>query len=137
MDMITIEVLIDAPVAAVWNHFITPDSIQQWNHASDDWHTSRAKNDFQIGGSFDYRMEAKDGSFGFNLIGMYQMIEAEQTIAYHLEDGRKVFVSFEAQGNQTKVVEVFEPEAVNPIELQQQGWQQILTNFKLFVERSF
>lgn len=135
--MITIEVLIDAPVAAVWNHFITPDSIQQWNHASDDWHTPRAKNDFQIGGSFDYRMEAKDGSFGFNLIGMYHLIKTEQTIAYHLEDGRKVFVSFEAQGNQTKVVEVFEPEAVNPIELQQQGWQQILTNFKLFVERSF
>lgn len=135
--MISIEVLIDAPVATVWNHFITPDSIQQWNHASDDWHTPRAKNDFQIGGSFDYRMEAKDGSFGFNLIGMYHLIEAKQTIAYHLEDGRKVFVSFEAQGNLTKVLEVFEPEAVNPIELQRQGWQQILTNFKLFVERSF
>ena len=68
--MITIEVLIDAPVTVVWNHFITPDSIQQWNHASDDWHTPRAKNDFHIGGSFDYRMEAKDGSFGFNLSGM-------------------------------------------------------------------
>lgn len=137
MVQLTIEVLIDAPVATVWNHFITPDSIQQWNQASDDWHTPRAKNDFQVGGSFDYRMEAKDGSFGFNLIGMYHLIEKEQSIAYHLEDGREVIVSFEALGKQTKVVEVFEPEAVNPIELQRQGWQQILTNFKLFVERNF
>ena len=134
MEFITIEALIDAPLATVWNQFISPEAVQQWNHASDDWHTPSAKNDFQIGGSFNYRMEAKDGSFGFNLIGIYDQIEEHQSMVYFLEDGRSVHVTFEALGNQTNVVEVFEPETVNPIELQRQGWQQILTNFKLFVE---
>jgi uncharacterized protein YndB with AHSA1/START domain len=134
MEFITIEVLIDAPLATVWKQFISPEAVQQWNHASDDWHTPHASNDFQVGGSFNYRMEAKDGSFGFNLIGIYDQIEEHQSMVYFLEDGRSVHVTFEAQGNQTNVVEVFEPETVNPIELQRQGWQQILTNFKLFVE---
>lgn len=134
MEFITIEALIDAPLATVWNHFISPEAVQQWNHASDDWHTPHASNDFQVGGSFNYRMEAKDGSFGFNLIGIYNQIEEHQSMVYFLEDGRSVHVTFEALGNQTNVVEVFEPETVNPIELQRQGWQQILTNFKLFVE---
>ena len=134
MEFITIEVLIDAPLATVWNQFISPEAVQQWNHASDDWHTPHAINDFQVGGSFNYRMEAKDGSFGFNLIGIYDQIEEHQSMVYFLEDGRSVHVTFEALGNQTNVAEVFEPETVNPIELQRQGWQQILTNFKLFVE---
>jgi len=134
MGFITIEALIDAPLATVWNQFISPEAVQQWNHASDDWHTPHASNDFQVSGSFNYRMEAKDGSFGFNLIGIYDQIEEHQSMVYFLEDGRSVHVTFEALGNQTNVVEVFEPETVNPIELQRQGWQQILTNFKLFVE---
>jgi uncharacterized protein YndB with AHSA1/START domain len=134
MEFITIEVLIDAPLASVWKQFISPEAVEQWNHASDDWHTPHAINDFQVGGSFNYRMEAKDGSFGFNLIGVYDQIEEHQSMVYFLEDGRSVNVSFEAIGDQTNVVEVFEPEIVNPIELQRQGWQQILTNFKLFVE---
>jgi uncharacterized protein YndB with AHSA1/START domain len=134
MGFITIEVLIDAPLASVWKQFISPEAVEQWNHASDDWHTPHAIIDFQVGGSFNYRMEAKDGSFGFNLIGIYDQIEEHQSMVYFLEDGRSVHVTFEALGNQTNVVEVFEPETVNPIELQRQGWQQILTNFKLFVE---
>lgn len=131
---ITISVAINAPVNTVWKKWITPADIIKWNNASPDWHTPKAENDLKPGGKFLFRMEAKDGSFGFDLEGVYDEVETNKLITYTLADGRRVVVTFAGQGNTTNVVESFEPETENPFEMQRQGWQNILDNFKKYVE---
>jgi uncharacterized protein YndB with AHSA1/START domain len=105
-----------------------------WNAAADSWHTTKADNDLQVGGHFSYRMEAKDGSFGFDFHGTYSAIEKHALIGFTLGDGRKVRLTFFHDNKLTKVVETFEPENENSIELQKEGWQAILDNFKKYTE---
>lgn len=131
---ITVEVLVAAPVATVWKIWTTPEEIVKWNNASDDWHTPYAENDLKPGGKFFSRMEAKDGSFGFDFYGIYDKIIPERLIEYTLGDERKVQITFNEAGKNTRVVEVFEAESENTIELQQFGWQAILNNFKKVAE---
>jgi uncharacterized protein YndB with AHSA1/START domain len=134
MTNITVETTVNAPIAKVWQYFTVPVHITKWNSASNDWHTPKAENDLKVGGSFSYRMEAKDGSFGFDFGGIYSEVKPNELIAYTMGDGRKVKLVFSSATNQTKVVETFEAESVNPIEMQKTGWQNILDNFKKYVE---
>lgn len=131
---ITIEALIAASPEKVWDYYNSPKHITQWNHASDDWHCPKAENDMKIGGTYLARMEAKDGSFGFDFKAIYDEIIPMAKVAYTLEDERKVVTIFEKQGEQTKVTTVFDAEGMNPIDMQKAGWQAILNNFKRYTE---
>lgn len=131
---IIVKALINDSVEAVWNCWTTPEHIVRWNNASDDWHTPRAENDLRKGGRFLSRMEAKDGSFGFDFGGTYTNVELYERIEYIMDDKRKVTVTFENQGKQTLVYESFDPEDTNSLEMQRAGWQTILDNFKKYVE---
>lgn len=132
---ITVSVDVNAPVEKVWNCWTSPEHIVQWNTASEDWHTTRATNDLRVGGSFFSRMEAKDGSFGFDFEGIYSVVDNLNTIAYGLADGREVATLFEKiDENATKVTTIFDAETENPVEMQQGGWQAIANNFKKHVE---
>lgn len=131
---ITISTTVNAPVEKVWDLWNTPEHVTKWNSASEDWHTPVAENDLRSGGSFLYRMEAKDGSFGFDFSGVYDDIQQNKSIGYTLGDGRKVQIAFENEGNATKVTETFDAETMNPIDMQRDGWQAILNNFKTYAE---
>lgn len=131
---ITIKALISAPMETVWEYWTLPEHIKIWNTASDDWHTPHAENDLRAGGRFLSTMAAKDGSFSFDFSGVYDEVTGHQKIAYTLDDGRKVHVSFESVEGGILVTETFEPEGMNPIEMQQAGWQAILDNFKKYTE---
>jgi len=133
---IKIESTINAPVEKVWKYWTTPEHIMKWNNASPDWHTPRAENDLRTGGKFLSRMEAKDGSFGFDFGGVYDEVKQNELISYTIGDGRKVKVTFTPQGNSTKVTESFEAEETNSIEMQRGGWQSILDNFKKYTEEN-
>lgn len=131
---ITVQTLVNAPVEKVWKCWSEPQHIVGWNAASDDWHTPKAENDLQVGGQFVYRMEAKDGSFGFDFPGRYTKVELYRQIEYTLDDDRTVQISFAPQENGTLITETFEAESENALELQQNGWQAILNNFKKYTE---
>jgi uncharacterized protein YndB with AHSA1/START domain len=133
-ETITIQVLIHAPIQKVWDCFTGPNHIVHWNYASIDWHAPRAENDLRVGGHFSSRMEAKDGSIGFNFGGTYTKVETHLSIEYVLDDDRKVQISFEAKGDNILLTESFEAEQENTIELQRFGWQAILDNFKNYTE---
>lgn len=132
-QVITIKAIVNAPVEKVWKSWTEPEHIKRWNAASADWHTTKAENDLRVGGAFLYRMEAKDGSFGFDFSGIYQVVELYKAIAYTLGD-RAVRIIFEDLGDKTEVTESFEAESTNPIEMQEAGWQSILNNFKSYTE---
>src|SRR5687768_7071985 len=131
---VTVQATVNAPVEKVWRLWSEPEHITKWNSASDDWHTPRAENDLRTGGTFSSRMEAKDGSFGFDFGGVYDEVRENEHIAYTMSDGRKVTVDFTADGDTTSIVETFDPESENPREMQQGGWQAILDNFKKYAE---
>lgn len=131
---ITVQATISAPVEKVWKFYTTPEYIMQWNNASDDWHTPKAENDLRVGGKFVSRMEAKDGSMGFDFWGIYDEVKTNELIEYTMGDGRKAKVTFTANEKQTTVVVTFETEDENSRELQQGGWQAILDNFKKITE---
>ena len=131
---ITVEAILNAPVEKVWEYWCKPEHITQWYNASPDWHAPKAENDLQVGGKFSTRMEAKDGSMGFDFGGVYNEVKENELITYTLEDERKVSIHFSIDGNTTKVIETFEAEDENPIEMQKGGWQAILDNFKNYVE---
>ena len=132
--VITVQDTINAPVTKVWEYWTKPEHIIKWNNASDDWHTPRAENDLRTGGSFVSRMEAKDGSMGFDFGGVYDEVRENEYIEYTIGDGRKVKVSFAGTGNTTEVVESFEAENTHSIEMQRGGWQAILDCFKKYTE---
>lgn len=132
---ITVKTTVHEPVQKVWEYWTEPKHITKWNNASDDWHTPIAENDLRVGGKFLTRMEAKDGSFGFDFGGIYDEVKLNEVISYTMGDGRKVNVTFKGQGNETEVIETFDAETTNPIEMQQAGWQAILDNFKKYVEQ--
>ncbi|MEO9004387.1 MAG: SRPBCC family protein [Ginsengibacter sp.] len=131
---ITIEATVKAPAAKVWSYWTKPEHIIKWNQASDDWHTTKAENDLRQGGKFSSRMEAKDGSFGFDFGGIYDEVKESEYIEYTMDDGRKVNVSFTSRSGETQVVETFEAENTNSLEMQKSGWQAILDNFKKYTE---
>jgi uncharacterized protein YndB with AHSA1/START domain len=133
---ITVETNILAPVEVVWQYFTDPEHVVHWNNASPDWHTPKAENDLQVGGKFSYAMAAKDGSFSFDFWGIYDTIKENQLIEYTLGDHRKVSIAFVSIGDDTRIVETFEPESENTVELQKGGWQAILDNFKKYVEEN-
>lgn len=133
-QVITVETTVNAPVEKVWECWTKPEHITQWNAASNDWHTPRAENDLRAGGKFFSRMEAKDGSFGFDFGGVYDAVEKNQYIEYTIGDGRKVKVTFQKHGHTTKITETFEAENTHSVEMQKGGWQAILDNFKKYAE---
>ena len=132
--VITVETLVNTPVEKVWEYWTKPEHIKKWSFASDDWHTPYAENDLREGGKFSSRMEAKDGSFGFDFGGIYDVVNTNKYIEYTLGDGRKVKINFTDEGNNTRIVESFEAESTNPEEMQKGGWQAILNNFKKYAE---
>lgn len=132
--LITVHTTVSAPVANVWEYWTEPTHIMQWNNASDDWHTPRATVDLQKEGTFLSRMEAKDGSAGFDFGGTFTEVIPRKKLDYTIGDGRTVSVAFEAQGDTTLVTETFEAESENSLEMQRQGWQAILENFKKYAE---
>jgi uncharacterized protein YndB with AHSA1/START domain len=132
--MITVKTLVKAPLATVWNCWTRSEHITQWNFASDEWCCPSAINNLEPGGELNWRMEAKDGSMGFDLTGAYDEVVEQQSIAYHLSDGRKVSVVFVQDGDAVAVTESFEPEGQNPEDMQRAGWQAILDNFKKHAE---
>lgn len=131
--MIVVEATVNAPVAQVWSAYTSPEAIVQWNAASDDWHTTRATVDLQVGGAFSSRMEAKDGSMGFDFEGVYTAVEPERRLAYDFGD-RKAEVTFTEVEGSTHVRVAFDPETMHPEDMQRDGWQAILNNFKRHVE---
>jgi uncharacterized protein YndB with AHSA1/START domain len=132
--VLTVENTINAPVERVWEYWTKPEHIIKWNTPSDDWHTPRAENDLKAGGRFLSRMEAKDGSVGFDFGGVYDAVTKNEYIEYTIGDGRKVKIIFKSDGNKTKITESFEAENIHSIEMQQGGWQAILDNFKKYTE---
>jgi len=131
---VTVESTINAPVEKVWQYWSAPEHITQWCQASDDWHAPHAENDLRTGGNFKTTMAAKDGSFSFDFEGVYDRVDEHKAIEYTVADGRKVIVQFIPEGGQTRVVEEFEAENTNPVEMQKGGWQAILDNFKKYAE---
>ncbi|MGG3279146.1 SRPBCC family protein [Paenibacillus solani] len=133
---ITVETVVHSPIEKVWEYWTEPKHITGWNAASEDWHTPYAENDLKVGGTFVSRMEAKDGSFGFDFTGVYDEVTKNERISYTIPDGRKVKIEFFSQDNDTRVVESFDAEDSNEIEMQRAGWQAILDNFKKYTESS-
>ena len=120
----------------VWNYWTKPEHITRWNFATDDWHCPSAENDLQPGGKYTARMEAKDGGYGFDFEAVYDEVIKHKKISYTMADGRKADTSFESIDGSTKVVTVFDAENTNTVEMQQEGWQLILNNFKNYVENN-
>lgn len=131
---ITVEATANAPVAKVWKTWNTPEDIMQWNAADPSWHSPSSENDLRVGGTFKHRMEAKDGSFGFDFGGVYDKVELHREISYTLGDGRKAATLFTEQNGKTHIATTFDAETENDPEYQKQGWQAILNNFVKYVE---
>ena len=131
---ITISAHIAKPVAHVWKIWTGPEHITQWNAASDDWHCPQASNDLRIGGAFSSTMAAKDGSFSFDFAGVYEDVQLHKRIAYTMADGRTCEILFSSENGGTRVVESFDAETQNPVEMQRTGWQAILDRFKAYAE---
>lgn len=131
---ITVETSVAMPIEKVWRYWTEPQHIIHWNNASPDWHTPTAENDLQIGGSFTYRMEAKDGSFGFDFGGVYTDVKPHEFISYVMGDDREVEIRFVLESDAIHIKETFDAEKENTVELQRFGWQCILDNFKAYTE---
>ncbi len=131
---IEIQTRVISPVEKVWELYTSPEHIINWNFASEDWRCPKALNDLRKGGSFNFRIEAKDGSGGFNLRGTYEEVITHEIISYTLEDNRTVTTTFQENKGITKIITVFEAEETNPKEMQKKGWQAILDHFKTYVE---
>lgn len=132
---ITIEAIVNAPIEKVWEFWTGTQHIIKWNNASPDWHTPKAEHELKPGGKFVYRMEAKDGSFGFDFGGTFDVVNLNEYLESTLGDGRKVKITFKDVNGKTQIVETFEAEDQNPIEMQKGGWQAILNNFTTYAEK--
>jgi uncharacterized protein YndB with AHSA1/START domain len=133
-NTITVETTVNMPLEKAWEYWNDPKHVTQWNAASSDWHTPRAENNLKRGGTFNYRMEAKDGSMGFDFGGIYDEVLPGRHIAYTMGDGRKVQINFSTDGKTTSISESFEAEETNSLEMQQSGWQAIIDNFRRYAE---
>lgn len=133
-NTITVQTTVNAPIEKVWAYWTEPEHITKWAFASQDWEAPQAENDLQVGGKFSTRMQAKDGSAGFDFGGVYTAIEDRELIEYDMDDGRHVKIEFESTPGQVNIIQTFDPENENPLEMQRGGWQAILDNFKDYVE---
>lgn len=131
---ITVETIVHLPADKVWELWTKPEHITQWNFAADSWHCPTAANNIKPGGEFSWRMEAKDGSMGFDFSGVYEQVTPNECIISKIEDGRQITVNFTNVDNGTKVTETFEAENTHSIDQQRVGWQAILNNFKKYAE---
>jgi len=134
--VITVETTINAPVKKVWEYWTKPEHITKWCSASPEWHTPSATNDLRAGGNFSSRMEARDGSMGFDFGGVYDTVKTNELITYTMGDTRRAEIIFKEEAGKTKITESFEAEAMNPVEMQRGGWQAILDNFKKYTEEN-
>ncbi|MGL2967533.1 SRPBCC family protein [Flavobacterium sp. XGLA_31] len=134
--MITVKTIVKAPLSKVWAYWTQPEHIVNWNQASDDWHTPKASNDLTVEGKFNYTMAAKDGSMSFDFEGTYTTLQTHERIEYEIIDGRKVNITFETTPEGVLITESFDPETLNPNEMQRQGWQNILDSFKKYTEQN-
>lgn len=134
MGKITVETIVAASPKKAWDFYVKPEHITKWNFASDDWQCPSARNDLKVGGKYVARMEAKDGSFGFDFEATYDEVVDQKALTYTMGDGRKATTKFEDLGGKTKVITTFDAEKMNSEEMQKSGWQAILNNFKKYVE---
>lgn len=133
-DPIIVTLEINAPIEKVWECWTNPEDIVNWNFASDDWHCPKAENDLRVGGKFKLTMAAKDDNFSFDFVATYTLVEPMLRIEYSIEDGRKVSVMMVQEDEHVIIIESFEPEKINPREMQHHGWKAIMKNFKKYVE---
>ena len=133
-ERITVTATINAPVDNVWQAWNSPEDIVKWNTPDPSWHCPASENDLRVNGTFKNRMEAKDGSFGFDFEGTYNKVDLHREIAYTMPDGRKVDILFAQEGGKTTLTTTFDPETQNDPGFQKQGWQSILDNFVKYVE---
>ncbi len=131
---VTVESAINAGIKEVWEYYTNPEHITNWNFADPSWHCPYAENDMKVGGKYKARMEAKDGSFGFDFEATYNKIDNGKSFIYTMPDNREVSVDFDSLGDKTNIKVIFDPENENPIEIQKAGWQSILDNFKKYAE---
>ena len=134
MKTIIVDTKIDSSIDTVWEYWTEPEHIVNWNFAIPEWYCPQAENNLEVGKSFSFRMEARDGSMGFDYEGTYTKIEPTSSIEYALGDGRKVSIDFKNEVDAVSIVETFDVEDTNTLEQQKQGWQAILDNFKKYVE---
>ncbi|MFP9116122.1 SRPBCC family protein [Flavobacterium sp. RHBU_3] len=135
-NKITITATVHADAKKAWEYYTEPKHITQWNFADPSWHCPAASNDMQVGGKYSARMEAKDGSFGFEFEATYNAIEPGKNFTYTMPDGREVTVVFSPADDATEVTVTFDPENQNPIEMQRGGWQLILNNYKKYTDEN-
>lgn len=133
-NKITVQAIIAADRKKVWDYYTAPKHIVKWNYATDDWQCPSATNDMQVGGKYSARMEAKDGSFGFDFEATYDEVIPGEKFSYIMGDGRQAVVSFKDLGGKTEVIVTFDAETQNSEEMQRGGWQAILDNFKKYTE---
>ncbi|HEY1060996.1 MAG TPA: SRPBCC family protein [Daejeonella sp.] len=133
-DKIIIQAIVSADIEKVWDYYTLPEHITKWNFASQDWQCPYASNDMRVGGKYLARMEAKDGSFGFDFEAVYDQIIVAESFSYTMPDGREVQVTFDDAGGKTEVSVSFDAETENPVEMQRAGWLTILNNFKKYTE---
>ncbi|HNB82281.1 MAG TPA: SRPBCC domain-containing protein [Chitinophagaceae bacterium] len=135
IQALTVETVVKASLEQVWLCWTLPEHITQWCQASDEWHAPFATNDVRVGGAFKTTMAAKDGSFSFDFEGVYDEVEPMHVLAYHMSDGRKVHIQMKEEAEGVRVTERFDPESMNPPEMQQAGWQAILESFRRYTEQ--
>lgn len=133
-EKLSVEAMLDTTIENAWNAYTLPEHIVNWNFASDDWCCPRAENDLKVGGKYNARMEAKDGSMGFDFEAIYEVVDEPNEIVYKMLDGREAIISFTEMGNSTHVNVSFDAENMNPRDMQEQGWQAILNNYKDYAE---
>ena len=133
--MITVKCKVEAPIEEVWKLWTTPEHITKWNNASEDWHTPYSENDLRVGGKFKSTMASKDGTMSFDFEGIYTEVKNHSFIEYKLADERKVDIYFIGLEDGVEIIESFDPENQNSEEMQREGWQAILDNFKKYAER--
>jgi uncharacterized protein YndB with AHSA1/START domain len=131
---VTIEATIAADTKKVWDFWTKPEHITNWNFASDEWQCPKAENDLRVGGKYFARMEARDGSFGFDFEAIYDEVIDQKKVTYTMDDGRQATTDLEPLNGSTKVTTTFDVESENDPEMQRSGWQAILDNFKKYVE---
>jgi uncharacterized protein YndB with AHSA1/START domain len=136
LQQITVATTVPVSPGRAWDLFTDPDSVTQWNFASDDWHCPSASIDLRVGGAHKARMEAKDGSFGFDLEGTYSEVQAPHALTLVLSDGRKARTTFLPAPDGTRVETTFDAEDQNPVEMQRGGWQAILDNYRACAEQA-
>ncbi|MCK7590493.1 SRPBCC family protein [Subsaxibacter sp. CAU 1640] len=133
---VTVETTVNAEPQKAWDYYTQPEHITQWNFASDDWCCPKAENDVRVGGKMKSRMEAKDGSMGFDFEATYDKVENQKALVYTMPDGRQVRTDFKEEKGKTTITTVFDAENQNPVEMQKGGWQAILDNYKKHVEEN-